>query len=258
MRIFDCVSSVGAWAAWRACADAPEYAGARLVAEELRSEVLSIGPNSWFRGFARWNTAPDRARIAVVVEGLGWAVDEHERVVLGTGQGALWQPGEWGAFGADSDDPQELRRFCRMLLVGADALSLEGFVAGAGVDASLSCPRVVAEPATADAGPMQVFDCASAAQARACYDRYLAAEPCTERGMSRGGVMGGHHWNSDHLTVFMDGGWAADDHTRHTLRPGQGVLWPAGAWFACGSDASGERLRIGAQGLTVDTFLAAS
>lgn len=112
---------------------------------------------------------------------------------------------------------------------------------------------------------MQPFDCGSGGAARERYERFVEkaseAGALTEQGRSTPGghyVSGGHPWNSDHVAVVVEGAaWAADDQTRRVLSEGQGVVWPAGEWFAVGSDGPCEVLRAGAKGLSVDRFFSA-
>ena len=114
---------------------------------------------------------------------------------------------------------------------------------------------------------MSVFECRTKDAARERYELHVEAATeagaLTERGGGRstGGlhVVGGHPWGSDHLAVVVEGtAWVVDNQTRRQLTGGQGAVWPAGAWFAVGSDSPCEVLRVGAKGLTVNRFLTAS
>ena len=260
MLILDCRDSEHASAAWHACVDAAEQAGAAPVTEELRSNILGTLPH--FAGFARWNGVAERSCLAVVVEGPGWAMDDTSRVGLHAGQAAMWRAGEFCAFGGERDTSYQLKLkpFCRMLLLTADELPVEQLLAVAGAEALESGARVARE-LSSEVPAMRTFDCESAAGARACYEDYLSAEPRREGGMSRssalgGGVYGGHFWDRQHLAVFVEGsGWAADDRTRQVLRPGQGAFWPAGSWFACGKGPGAEIRMVGGVGVSVDAFL---
>jgi hypothetical protein len=104
VKIIDLHRSKDAWAAWHACADALEEAGAAAVIEELSTTVREIGPHMAFDGFSRWATEPLKTgRLAVVVEGSGWAIDDVSRTVLHAGQAAFWRAGEYSSYGADRD-----------------------------------------------------------------------------------------------------------------------------------------------------------
>ena len=261
MRTFECENGGAAWGAWRVYPESAKQAGVPVVQEEMKSELRSVGPHSWFSGFARWNQSAERDRLAVVVEGSGWAVDDRRRVRLDAGQGAFWRRGQWSAFGADGDGPPALKNFCRMLTLAGDELSLERFLTESAHAYKSGGVPVELEPALKTPS-MQLFDCGSGARARERYETYVAAATAagalTERGQAAcPHITGGHPWNSDHLAVFVEGrGWAADDRSRRLLAEGQGVCWPAGGWFAIGSDSQCRVLSVGANGLSVDNFLA--
>ena len=121
----------------------------------MRTDVRSVGPHSSFAGLAFWNQRAGLNRLAVVVEGTGWAIDDDCRVALRAGQGAFWESGEWSAFGADPDPPTELQRFCRILTLAGSELKLDQFLAantpGAdGGDVLLGLDRAEAAAARAD------------------------------------------------------------------------------------------------------------
>jgi len=109
---------------------------------------------------------------------------------------------------------------------------------------------------------MMLIDCGSAEEARANVDDYVRDASSAGLEVSRGrfrdvrggGRYGGHTWHTNFMIVVLRGGGVAVDGQGEEIavKPGQGVFWSAGDWFAfeIGEGAETEALTL--QGADLD------